>query len=61
VTSTELGEWAGYAMCVGIDTASTRARPLAARLHAQPAAVPGWRVLADRPNAPALHYVRRTL
>ncbi len=49
-----LGEAAGYAMRVGLDTASTRARMLAARLRAQLAAVPGWRVLDDRPNASAI-------
>ena len=49
-----LGEAAGYAMRVGLDTASTRAWMLAARLRAQLAAVPGWRVLDNRPHASAI-------
>jgi selenocysteine lyase/cysteine desulfurase len=49
-----LGEAADYAMRVGLDTAATRARMLAARLRAQLAAVPGWRVLDDRAHASAI-------
>jgi selenocysteine lyase/cysteine desulfurase len=49
-----LGEAADYAMRVGLDTAAARAPMLAARLRAQLAAVPGWRVLDDRPNASAI-------
>lgn len=49
-----LGEAAGYAMQVGVDTAGARARSLASRLRMQLAAVPGWRVLDDRPHASAI-------
>jgi selenocysteine lyase/cysteine desulfurase len=41
-------------MRVGLDTAATRAPMLAARLRAQLATVPGWRVLDDRANASAI-------
>jgi selenocysteine lyase/cysteine desulfurase len=49
-----LGEAADYAMRVGLDIAGARARMLAERLRAQLAAVPGWRVLDDRPHASAI-------
>ena len=49
-----LGEAADYAMRVGLDTAAARAAMLAARLRTQLAAVPGWRVLDDRPEASAI-------
>jgi len=49
-----LGKAAEYALTVGVDTASTRARLLAARLRSRLSAVPGWRVLDDRPNASAI-------
>jgi len=49
-----LGEAADYALRVGLNTAAARAPMLAARLRARLAAVPGWRVLDDRPNASAI-------
>jgi selenocysteine lyase/cysteine desulfurase len=49
-----LGDAAEYAMRVGLKTAAARAPMLAARLRARLAAVPGWRVLDDRPHASAI-------
>jgi selenocysteine lyase/cysteine desulfurase len=49
-----LGAAADYAVRVGVDTAATRARGLAARLRAALAAEGGWRVLDDRPEASAI-------
>jgi len=49
-----MGKAAEYALEVGVETASRRARMLASRLRSRLAAVPGWRVLDDRPNASAI-------
>ena len=48
-----LGAAADYALRVGVEPASTRARSLAARLRSLLARVQGWCVLDDRPNASA--------
>jgi len=49
-----LGKAAEYAIEVGVDVASARARMLAARLRSRLAEVSTWRVLDDRPNASAI-------
>jgi selenocysteine lyase/cysteine desulfurase len=49
-----LGKAAEYALDVGVDRASARARMLAARVRSRLAEVPAWRVLDDRPDAGAI-------